>query len=411
MKHKPVQCFKKVSKNVSKEFYPHRSYKLAEIYVARNESGELAPKPNWYVYYFVADPTTGKWVMRKKTDGINRIKNLKQRLIEAKHLQSAINKLLTSGFNPLGQPKEESLLSACIDGYLQRHVSTLRDRTISTMRSSLSFLSRYFEAIRKPAMHVTDITRDDIRLALEYWMKKKDWENIQYNNNLSRWRTFFNYLISENSIEKNPTDKIPYLKVYPTDRNRPPNETEFTAIVNHLYENDKQLFLYAMIIYYEGFRVTETGRLRRSDIEFGTEHPYFRLAAKNQKDNEDVIHYVSPHLLNYFYEMGIDKLPPDHYLFSSKLIPGERRMSKIKDVAEVRWQQQVKQHLGIPVDLYSLKHKQATELGDNASTKDISKFLRHSSEEITKVYMKKYKPVVSIEFFKNQRPLPLKSKK
>lgn len=395
---------------MSKDYNPHLKYRLAEIYAARNDKGELVAKPNWYVYYFVPDPVTGKWVMRKKTEGLNRIKNLKVRFKEAKLLQTAINKMLSSGALQMGTKVETYLLSTCIEDYLSRHVSTLRKRSIDTMRSSLSFFQRYFDAVRKAKVTVSDIEREDIRMALEYWKKKKGWENIQYNNNLSRWRTFFNYLIAQNTLERNPTDKIPYLKVYPTDRNRPPNETEFSLIVNHLYEVDKPLFLYAMIIYYEGFRVTETGRLQRSVIEFNAEHPYFRLAAKNQKDNEDVVHYVSPHLLQYFYEMGIDKLPRHYYLFSQKLLPGEKRMSKIKDIAEVRWQKEVKQKLGIAVDLYSMKHKQATELGDKASTTDISKFMRHSSEEVTKVYMKKHKPVVSIEFFKNQRPLPLKSK-
>ncbi len=174
-----------------------------------------------------------------------------------------------------------------------------------------------------------------------------------------------------------------------------------------IHNDDEALFLYAMIIYYEGFRVTETGMLQRKHIEFNTENPFFRIAAKDQKDNEDVIHYVSPHLLPYFYDAGWDKLPAEAYLFSTKLLPGLKRLKKIKDAAEERWKDIVKEQLAIKVNLYSMKHKQASELSVDVSDKDISRFLRHSSEEVTRAYMRTRRPIVKLEFFKNQRPLPL----
>lgn len=396
---------------MSKDFDPRKNYKLAEIYVARDPEGRLLDKPNWYVYYFLRHPATGEWIMRKKTEGINRIKNLKLRLKEAKKLQTAINIMLVRGYNPLEQSESNYLvLKNAIELFKSEHLSKLKRRTYTTYSSSVAQLLKYFVKIGQPNVSVTQIDRDQITAALNYWFRLKKWENRQYNNSLARWRGFFNFLISQNIIERNPTDHIKFLKVYPTDRNRPPTESEFETIVNHLYKNDKPLFLYAMIIYYQGFRVTETGNLRRSQIEFDTEHPFFRLPAKMQKDNEDVIQYVSPHLLKYFLEFGIDKLPSTNYLFSSKLSPGTKRINKMKDIVEKRWRDVVKAGLGIPVDLYSMKHKQATELGEKTETKEISKWARHSSEEVTRIYMKRYRPVTNIEFYKNQRPLPIKLK-
>ena len=134
--------------------------------------------------------------------------------------------------------------------------------------------------------------------------------------------------------------------------------------------------------------------------------------AKDQKDNEDTYQYISPHLLTFFYEFGIDKLPLNFFLFSSKLLPAGSPYEKVKELVEGRWRKEVKGKLGINVNLYSLKHKQATELAANVhSIKDLSNFLRHSSEDVTKNYIRKYKPTVDYSFFENQKSLPLKNKK
>lgn len=389
---------------MSKEYSPYRPYKYAEIYSA---GGDVS-KP-WYCYWFhqVPGSSPAKWKMFKKTSGMNRIKSAGARMTFAKGLQRTVNKLLDVGKTPFGEVRDTNTLKACIEKYLTDHVSNLKPRTKTTMKSGLMALCDY---LPKGAV-IYDVNKEKIIQALNDLQKKLHWSNRQRNNSLSRWRTFFNWLIGQDMILHNPTDKIAFLKVYPTDRNRPPTEEEFSRIVNHLYQHDKPLFLFAMIVYYQGFRVQETGKLQRSTIEFTTEHPFFRLAAKDQKDNEDVVTFISPHLLTFLYEAGIDKIPPSHYLFSSRLLPGAKEIKQMKHTVEEHWRKVVKLGLKIPVDLYSLKSKQATELARKSSTKDISNFLRHSSEEVTRKYIKKFKPVVPFSFYENQRELPLKKSK
>lgn len=387
---------------MSKDFAPYRGFKYAEIYSAKGDVSK-----SWYVYWFHQIPGSTDWKMFKKTSGINRIKSGSQRMKEAKKLQRTINKLLDAGKSPYGQSPDTRTLKACIEKHLADHVKNLKPRTYTTIKSGLMALSNYMV---KDAS-VFDVTKEKIIIGLNHLQKKNKWSNRQRNNTLSRWRTFFNWLIGQDMILHNPTDKIPFLKVYPTDRNRPPTEEEFSRIVNYLYEHDKPLFLFAMIIYFQGFRVTETGLLKRSTIEFSSEHPFFRLAAKDQKDNETVVQYISPHLLTFLYEMDIHLLPIDYFLFSRHMEPGKREIKKMKDVVEIRWRKAIKKGLKIPVDLYSMKHKQATELAGSASTKEISQFLRHSSEEVTRSYIRKYKPIVPFSFYEAQRALPLKKSK
>lgn len=398
---------------MSKDYYTDLPYKEAKIYFTKDATGKPSTG-KWYIYFFYKIPNSSPatWQMFKKTQGINRIKNLKHRMVSAKTLCNATNQLLQQKFNPFDEVEANSYtLKGGHERYLTEHVSKLKGTTYSTVKSALKYLTDYYTVIRNPDVLLNEVTKAEIIAALNYSYKKHDWGNRQYNNVLARWRGFFNWIMNEDErlVQKNPTDKISFERVYATDIFRPPTKNEFERIVNHLYANDKPLFLYAMFIYYMGYRVKETGLLQRWTFEFDTENPFIRLAAKDQKDNEDSIQFISPHLLPFLLEMGIDKLPGDYYLFARQLLPSPMMQNKIKDTVDARWKGEVIDKLGIQVKLYSLKHKQATELGEKPITdKEISMFLRHSSEETTRMYMKNKRAQVPIEFFNHQRPLPLK---
>lgn len=385
---------------MSKDFDPLCPYKLAKIYSAKGN----VLKP-WYIYFFYRDPKTDKFRMFKKTFGINRIKDSRKRMIHARNVQEVVNTNLRAGNSPFKESKISSTIAGASEKYMSEHVSNLRPRTKSSVKSAMKLLCAKFG---KESMD--EVTGSEVKSYLVSLSSSRKWQNKTYNGTLVYWKSFFNYYKKQDPplLEKNPCDSIQYLKEYPTDFTRPPTQQEFETIINHLYKNEKQLFLFAMFIYYMGYRVTETGLLKRSSFEFKTENPYIRLAAKDQKDNEETIQFVSPHLLSFLYEMGIDSLPPDYFLFSHGMEPGKNPLSKIKDVVETRWRKVVKQELGIKVNLYSMKHKQATELGERTTDKEISLFLRHSSEEVTRGYMRNKRAQVPMSFFSNQRALPLK---
>lgn len=390
------------------DFDPYRTFKYAEVYSAKGDVSKA-----WYCYWFeqVPECTPVKWKMFKKTAGMNRIHSAGARMKFAKELQRAINKMLDAGKSAFPKSEDSRTLKACIEKYLADHVKNLKSRTYTTAKSNTMALLNYCDPHGKKAISVFDITKDTVMMALTDLQKQRRWSNTTRNNVLTFWRTLFNWLIGRGMILNNPTDKIPFLKEYPTDLTRPATEEEFERIVNCLYQNDKPLFLYFGFIYFQGYRVSETGFLRRDKFEFGTKRPYIRLTALEQKDNEVSYQYISPHLLPYLLEMKIDKLPKDYYLFSRKLLPGPKPLKKVKDLVDTRWKKLIKEGLGIPVNLYSSKHKQATELGDLVDDDSIMKFLRHSDIRTTKGYMKNKRMQVPYSFFSNQRALPLKKSK
>lgn len=65
-----------------------------------------ANKNDWFVYYRVLNPRTGKRVLFKERQGLNRIKNLRERKHEFNLLATAINQKLKDGWTPFEGPKE-----------------------------------------------------------------------------------------------------------------------------------------------------------------------------------------------------------------------------------------------------------------------------------------------------------------
>lgn len=375
-----------------------------------SRNGDLSKE--WYVYYGYLKPSTSVMQRFRVKGGINRIKTKAERMEAARALRNDVAAMLKKGYNPfeeLDASKRAKIGQALslqdgVNLFLEQHAKEQSERTYWDYKSRLN---RLLEQLG-PDTPVGSISRTDIRSALASMKKARGYNNTSRNNMLMNYRVFFNFLVREEIITDTPCKGIEDLATQQTDKNRPPTETEFEIIVNHLYKHDKPLFLYAMLIYFEGIRVSETGRLKREHLELNVSRPFLRLPSKFVKDNDIRIQFINPELLRYMKEMGIDKLAPDYYLFSTKLLPGKFMVKKIKDVVEDRWKRVVKDGLGFAVDLYSLKHKMATDLSENISENDIQQFLGHSDIETTRKYIKRHRPQVKYSFFENQRALPLK---
>lgn len=76
------------------------NYTLAKLH--KPKSGN-----DWYVYYTVKDPATGKMKLFKEREGINRIKNLKERRHEGILLAEGVNRKLKEGWTPFQKENKE----------------------------------------------------------------------------------------------------------------------------------------------------------------------------------------------------------------------------------------------------------------------------------------------------------------
>jgi len=87
-------------------------YSGVYLYWPTNDEGEplIAPKKQWYVWYYFRSPITGKMEKFKDTCKINRYKTAKERMEAGEAWVKAYGLLLDNGFNPfdaLGIPDKD----------------------------------------------------------------------------------------------------------------------------------------------------------------------------------------------------------------------------------------------------------------------------------------------------------------
>lgn len=132
------------------------------------------------------------------TDNLNRIKNPKEKELEAQRLWKVYNNLLEGGWSPYDEISNEKLRKDTIsigvdeatEAFLQHHIDKgSRTKTIQSYASKLKLISDYFSN-RK----VNEIQDNDVLKFLLTVEKKNAWSPKTYNNakrNLFRFVSIF----------------------------------------------------------------------------------------------------------------------------------------------------------------------------------------------------------------------------
>lgn len=178
--------------------------------------------PNdWYIFfeYFY----TGKWHKRKLREGINRIKDKKQRRKEADVLAEQRHEWLKEGWNPITDP-EYKLRNIVSEGGLKTMLF-IEALDFALSKKKLAKKSRQdygnmLEYVKKSAkkygyslLPISKVTRVHILDLLQKMSDDYKWSNHRYNMYLGTVRTMFTTLEIWLAVEYNPAAKIEELKV------------------------------------------------------------------------------------------------------------------------------------------------------------------------------------------------------
>jgi integrase len=133
------------------------------------------------------------------------------------------------------------------------------------------------------------------------------------------------------------------------------------------------------------------------DIDFSKKVINIRAeVSKNQRACTIGIH---EQLYNVLINLHLEEYHPRHFVFSHNLLPGLSQLhpNRIHDA----WRDFRLEH-GITKTLYKLKHTGAgMSVEAGANIRDLQLQLRHSSLEMTQIYLDKFKQVVSSESLKS----------
>jgi integrase len=369
-----------------------------------------ATNGDWYIYYSVLNPLTGKMKPVKTYRGFKECATTTQKRAWGNALVVEITEKLRAGWSPLDD-KEKIIYSDqteyqnlskkftsirnsvkntrfYISEYLSFRKPQLKPKTYSTYQSKLRIFVNWMDD-RKYADY--DISAVDNRLILEFFdflitESKLDKRTIEKYEQILR--DYFNYLIKKSKITDNPVKDIvkpPKLKDMAA---RPLHDRDLKLLLTHIQDGNPQLYLACMFQYYLALRPGQELRLIKvKDIDvYNHKVVVVDEFAKKRRRVVDMPKLLAELIISY----QIDRYNREFYVFSKNGIPGStplghntlrNRFNKFRD------------DLGFPkiYKFYSMKHTGGGKLLEAGLTlEEIRDHFGHKSIETTDHYLKRH---------------------
>lgn len=357
-------------------------------------------KEIWYVNYTYE----GKQY-RIKGD-INRIKDYKQKEVEANVLLESIKQDLADGFNPK-KPQEwvaqilkdtitldEAILK--FKAYHTLHRS--RKKTIQTYLSKLLALSSFY-----PNILLSEI---DTKKLQKFIQSKISDETYSQNSVKSAKRifcAFFNVCIVLDLIKTNPIgafDKRIKSNKITKEKHVPFSDEDLQRILAYLDDNDPYVAFFSRMIYYTCIRPAEIRGLRVGDINVEKRSIKIPMDIKKvtKGNNNDVIE-INESFIPFLRNLELQYYPSHYYLTGSlSTIVGEKKIGE--NTPYNRFVLALKK-LNLDkkgYDLYSFKHTSNIKKYKSGWTlAEIMKANRHTSITTTEIYLRKLGEFVDVQ--------------
>ena len=325
---------------------------------------ELRENKTWEIVYYVLNPFTDK--LQIKRNRVRPLKSVTERRKLAKRMIQKINSKLERGWNPFieeGATKSFAKLFDVCDEFIKKTEIEYKkgQKRADTLRSYYSFLKnlkQYLKDSGREKCFVIDFNYDLILEFLEYKYYKMDVSARTYNNYLSFFNTFSEYLLKRRYISKNPCSSIDTLaeetkkRVYIDKKYR-------DTIFEYYNSTNSNFYTVCLACYYCLIRRTELTKLKVGDVILRNSIIYIDSGNSKNRTSKPVTipDPLMKHLINH-----LNKANNDMYLFSGdNFKPGYIQLSpkKISDL----WSR-MRTKTGIPKNIqwYSLKDTGITDL-------------------------------------------------
>ena len=366
-------------------------YKLASIY---NAGGDV--KKQWFVYFSWRHSVNDKFQRIKVFGDLNKkFKDRETRQAAAKVLQQTINDSLRNGWNPFASEVNnaaDTMFKAdkILHEVMNNKVASLRPRTQQTYKSRLTLFLEWMKQMKMDHLFIHEIQP----LHLEYYQKylvNKGHNPVTVNSNIEIIAALFKKLVKLRIIKDNPCDGIDMLKENESNLFQPYTDKELKLITETLKQKHPGLFLFFLHVYYAFLRPETIVSLQRKHYDF--DNKTITIDARHHKNRKVSQKQILGPLYEYLKQSGVDRLPPDYYVFSKNLQPGTIAIKPVR--ASEMWKQLIIDGAGINKKLYAAKHTGGIHyVNDNEGVENmiwLQKQMAHHSLEQTEVYIRKNK--------------------
>lgn len=355
-------------------------------------------KKDWFVWIKYEHPQTGKFERFRYNVGFNQFKTKTERREYGRLFKIELEEFLKNGWTPFEEYRpldnllnKQKTVSACIDKYLSE--ITVRRSTLHKYSLELNLFKGWLIENGYDQILLNDIKKIHVTDFLNHFNEKRKWKPKTYNHYLTDITTFFKYFYDnyDDYIDKVPT----------TTLNRPPvnkpgnkafNDWQFKRLKEMMKDaGDDYLYTYCSFIYYAGLRsVAEGNKIKAGDFNF--KQNTLRVESGNAKNRRTEYIPIYPDFKELLYELGIDRMNPDFYVFARDRNGGFLGgKTKVGDDYFRRLFKPYKEALELNHrdGIYCYKHTRAVHLGeDGEDLFKIMKLFRHKDLATTMIYMR-----------------------
>ena len=249
----------------------------------------------------------------------------------------------------------------------------------NTLLSYMNDLNNLNNFIQKD---IIKLNKKDILKFIEFERAKKDVRSISHS--LTVIRNFYNFLIIENIIKENPTDKIdsPKLKKsLPTVLSKEEIDNLLNIELNNKYDYRNKAMLELM--YATGMRISELINIQMEDINLN--NSCVIVNGKGNKERkipfDEVTTYYLEKYINEYRKQFLKKI--NNYLFLNCFGEKISRQAFFKTIKSLA----IKKNIHKNFSPHTLRHSFATHMVENgADLRSVQILLGHSDISTTQIY-------------------------
>jgi len=262
--------------------------------------------------------------------------------------------------------------------------------TLSTYRSTVNWLSDYFQKQKRLMDPIGSVRHLEISGAVMQTKRSKEWENSTYNNEVTNAMTIFNWLAKEYYLVENPSKgRIDKLKTSKSKHKWYDRETAVILKQALLEQNCMPVYRACQFTYWICIRSkAELMKLKVGDIDRTLRR--IRFSADLSKDNEEAFRDYPEEFEKILDEMELHTYPSHFYIFGKSGVPGETKCHKDFLADQFR---PVRDGLKLSDrhTIYSWKHTRTIhEMMKKTDPYQIQHLLRHDNIKTTLDYMRDF---------------------
>lgn len=261
----------------------------------------------------------------------------------------------------------------------------LSQNTISNYTRDIKKLTLF---LKENKINYTPITIDEVTIQQFIYDVAKKVATKSQARTISGLRSFFNYLIFEDYINKNPTDliEIPEIGIKLPDTLSENEIDKLISAIDLSHPQGERNSTIIETIYSCGLRVSELITLKISDLFF--EEDFIRVIGKGNKQRFIPIHYTAQkYILSYINNIRIHIKPIKGFedtVFLNRRGKGLSRQMIFLILKYLAAKIELKKN----ISPHTLRHSFATHLLKNgANLRAIQQMLGHESITTTEVYV------------------------